>query len=81
VQGPQNLLPWNTTVPGSSPCVGYAQQHRVHRLACQDIAFHVLHFLMERNRSLSNFCVHCETRFDVELYDLGSAPRIPLQGP
>jgi len=48
--------------------VGFAKQQQAHRFPCLVVAVRVLHLFVERNQSLWNFCVHCKTRFDAELW-------------
>jgi len=40
-------------------------------LACNVLAAHILHLLVRRNQSLSNFHAHCKTHFHVELLKSG----------
>jgi len=63
--------------------LGCDEQHGEHRLPCLAVKAHVLNLFIGRNQclSLSDFCVHCETSFVVELLRFGNRFWYSLQWP
>lgn len=77
------LWSWNTTLCRNSlyTCMLAFLTVSSTYLRCHAITALVLHLIAERNQSLSKFCVHYKTYFDVELYNLKGAASIWIQEP